>query len=529
MSNTSLPIFKTWVPEWLIRLTIFLVLLPALGIFALYFGNAAETAGYYGMEPGDVQYSVMIMYATLVTFLPLDDRFVKYLKPRQYFLIGIGLNTLTYLICANSRDIGVFMVCRFIQGIVCALFCSVCLNLIFSRLHATRMRVIGYAVFYGTLQVSIPGCAIFCSWLLYYFEFNILFYALIIIEIPGVILLLLTTNNVRFKKKFPLYQIDWVSYLFYTVMLCAGAYIFVYGQQLNWLDSPLVLQLMVVVGVTLVLFVVRQLHLKRPFINVSLFRFADFRNGLLLLMAYYIFKGTTGFAYAYLQGVAHVDPVHLTPVLLMNIAGIVTGMLLSSRFVLHGIAINKILIGGFMCLLLYHVQLYFLFSSTAATADFLLPMLLQGLGTGVLFVPIVLFTVSAVPAPLAGSVSFIGIAARFTGFCISIAVANYFQLFNKSIHYNRFRENITALNPAMNETMTGIQESIASNGQDAATVKLLSSGVLNRAVAEQVTLRAAMDYYSMMIWSLSVFIVLLAVLPSARRVMLHYRRKFIPY
>lgn len=529
MSNTSLPIFKTWVPEWLIRLTIFLVLLPALGIFAIYFSNAAETAGYYGMEPGDVHYSVVIMYATLITFLPLDDRFVKYLMPRQYFLTGIVLNTLTFLICANSRDITVFMICRFIQGIVCASFCSICLNLIFSRLHPTRMRIIGYTVFYGSLQVSIPGCAIFCSWMLQYFEFNMLFYALVLVEIPGVVLLLLTTNNVRFRKKFPLYQIDWVSYLFYTVMLCTAGYIFVHGQQLNWLDSSLLLQLMGVVGVTMALFIIRQLHLKRPFINIRLFRFADFRNGLLLLMAYYIFKGTTGFAYAYLQGVAGVDPVHFTPVLLMNIVGIIAGMLLSSRFILHGTAFNKMLIGGFMCLLLYHVQMYFLFSSTAATNDFLLPMLLQGLGTGVLFVPIVLFTVSAVPAPLAGSVSFIGIAARFTGFCISIAVANYFQLFNKSIHYNRFRENITVLNPAMNETMNNIQESIANNGQDAATVKALSSGVLNRAVAEQVTLRAAMDYYSMMIWALSVFILLLAVLPSARRVVLHYTRKFIPY
>ena len=529
MSNTSLPIFKTWAPEWLIRLTIFLVLLPALGIFALYFSNGAETAGYYGMEPADVQYSVMVMYATLVAFLPLDDRFVKYLKPRQYFLIGIGLNTLTFLICANTRNVSVFMVCRFIQGIVCAPFCSLCLHLIFSRLHVTRMRVIGYAVFYGSLQVAIPGCAIFCSWMLYYFEFNMLFYALIIVEIPGVILFLLITNNVRLRKKFPLYQIDWVSYLFYTVMLCVVAWIFVYGQQLNWLDSPLVLQLMALVAVTLVLFVIRQLHLKRPFINIRLFRFADFRNGLLLLMAYYIFKGTTGFAYSYLQGVGGLYPVHLTPVLLMNIAGIVAGMLISSRFILHGMVLNKILIGGFMCLLLYHVQMYFLFSSTAATTDFFLPMLLQGLGSGVLFVPLVLFTVSAVPAPLAGAVSFIGIAARFTGFCISIAVANYFQLFNKSIHYNRFRENITALNPAMDETINSIQASIANSGQDAATAKMLSSGMLNRAVTEQVALRAAMDYYGMMIWALSVFIVLLAVLPSARRAMLYYTRKFIPY
>lgn len=509
MSNAPLPVFKTWVPEWLIRLTIFLVLLPALGIFALYFSNSAETAGYYGMEPADVQYSVVIMYATLVTFLPLDDRFVRYLKPKQYFIIGVVLNTVTYLICAGSRSIPVFMVCRFVQGAVCAMFCSICLNLIFPRLQAARARAVGYSVFYGILQVSIPGCAIFCSWVLHYFDFNVLFYMLIAAELPGVVLLLLVMNNVRFRKKFPLYQVDWASYLFYTVALCTAGYIFIYGQKLNWLDNRQVWILSALTVLCLLLFILRQLHAKRPFINVRLFRFSGFRNGLLLLMAYYIFKGTTGFTYAYLQGVAGVDPIHLTPVYLTNIGGIAAGMLVSSRFILHGTNIRKLLIAGFFCLLLFHVQLYFLFSATAATRNFFLPLFLQGLGTGALFVPIVLYTVNSVPVHLAGSVSFIGIGARFMGFCTSIAISNYFQLFNKSVHYNRFREGITALEPA--------------------AAGMLRTGGLNKVIAEQVSLRASMDYYDMMIRALAVFILLLAFLPAAKGLIRRYGRPPVPH
>lgn len=527
--NNNLPIFKSWAPEWLVRSTIFLVLLPALVVFALYFSNIPETAGYYGMEPADVQYSVIMMYAALVTVLPIDDRFVKYFTPRQYFILGITMNTITYLICALTRNIAVFMVCRFIQGAVCAIFCSICLNLIFPRLHSARAKTIGYSIFYGALQVSIPGCAIFCSWLLHYFEFNMLFYSLIALELPGVVLLLLITNNVRFRKKLPLYQVDWVSYIFYTMMFCSIGYVFVYGQQLNWLDSPLVANLCVLIIVASILFVLRQFHLKRPFINLRLFRFANFRNGLLMLMVYYVFKGTTSFAYAYLQGTLGIDPVHLTPIWLINIAGIILGMFISSRFVLYGTAVREILIVGFSCLLLYHVQVYFLFSSVSSMDDFFLPFLLQGLGSGALFVPLVLFTVSSVPVKLAGSVSFLGIGFRFIGFCSSIAMANYFQLWNKSLHYNRFRENITAINPLVDGTNSSIRQSIALGGQDVATVQRLSTGVFNKMVSEQVALRASMDYYTMVIWALVVFILGLLFFPGAKKIILTFGRRFIPY
>ncbi|PYF75113.1 MFS transporter [Pedobacter nutrimenti] len=529
MSNSQLPMFKTWAPEWLIRSTIFLVLLPALAVFALYFSNTAETAGYYGMEPADVQYSSVMMYATLVTILPVDDRFVKYFTPRKYFILGITLNTITYLICALTKNIAVFMVCRFIQGAVCASFCSICMNLIFPRLHSARAKTIGYSIFYGALQVSIPGCALLCSWLLYYFNFNMLFYTLIVLEVPGVVLLLLITNNVRFRKKFPLYQLDWVSYIFYTIIFCAAGYVFVYGQQLNWLDSPQIVNLCLVILAAAALFIVRQFHLKRPFVNLRLFSFVNFRNGLLLLVAYYFFKGTTGFAYAYLQGILGIDPVHLTPIWIINIIGIVLGMFISSRFVLYGTSVKEILIAGFSCLLWYHVQMYFLFSSVSSTSDFFVPFFLQGLGSGALFVPIVLFTVSSVPAPMAGSVSFLGIGFRFIGFCTSISVANYFQLYNRSTHYNRFRANITELNPAMGETMSRIQRSIAMGGQDAKTVKDLSSGVLSKVVAGQVSLRASMDYYAAVIWAMVILILAILFVPQAKKVVISFRKRFIPY
>lgn len=529
MSSATLPLFKPWVPEWLIRVTIFLVLLPALGIFALYFSNGAETAGYYGMEPADVQYSVVLMYAMLVAFLPVDDRLVKYMKPRPYLLIGAVVNTLTCFICASSRNISVFMICRFIQGVMCAPFCSICLHMIFSRLRSDRARVIGYSVFYGSLQISIPGGALFCSWLLYYVEFNQLFYFLVLLEVPGILLLLMITNNVRLRKKFPLYQLDWPSAFLYAVLLCIAGYIFVYGQQLNWFSNPQLCWLLLIALISGTLFCVRQFSLKRPLLNLRLFRFAGFRNGLLLLVAYYVFKGTTGHVYAYLQGVLQVDPVHLTPVWVSNIAGIVAGVVVASRLVLNQTDTRRILCCGFLSLLLFHIWMYFLFSRVANTSQFLAPMWIQGFGTGALFVPIVMYVVGTVPAAMAGSVSFIGIAARFTGFCGSLAFANYFQLYARSIHYNKFREQFTDINPIRENVLEQFRQHFLANGRDMATARQLADGAARRLLQEQTGLRASMDYYGWMIIGLSVLITVIIAGPWVKQQVLRPRKAFTPY
>ena len=45
-----IPIFKSWVPEWLIKITLFIVLLPSLVLFFLPLANVNAAAGFiYGL------------------------------------------------------------------------------------------------------------------------------------------------------------------------------------------------------------------------------------------------------------------------------------------------------------------------------------------------------------------------------------------------------------------------------------------------------------------------------------------------
>ena len=94
-----IPVFKPWVPEWMIRGAIFIVILPCLLLFGLSTANANAAAGFYGIEPADVQYSMILFYAAVASFFALERRFFVYIATKEYFLVGIILQMVTSYIC----------------------------------------------------------------------------------------------------------------------------------------------------------------------------------------------------------------------------------------------------------------------------------------------------------------------------------------------------------------------------------------------------------------------------------------------
>lgn len=529
MSAIKIPVFKDWVPRWLAAIVIFTILLTSLFSFALYSSNAASAMGYYGIEPADVQYSIVLMYAAGVAFLALDFRIIKYITARRYLLLGLAANTMTYLVCFYTKDWGVFMICRFIQGIASALLCSIVLNMIFPRLHATRSRVVGYTIFYFGLQISIPICAIYCTLTVHYVDFNWLFYGLTILMLPVIALVLLTMNaQARFHKKLPLYQVDWMGYVLYTLFCLDIGFILVYGQKLNWFEHPLITGSCVIALFLVTVFLMREMRLKRPLINLRLFNSRNFTTGLLLLAAFYVLKGTTGILYQYLENVLGVDPMHLLPIWGANILGICLGMFVTSRFILEGKSLLNMIIAGFTLLALFYLYMLHTISTTGETYSFVFPLFAYGVSTGILFVPLVAFTLSSVPPAMAFNASLVGIFSRFIGFCASISINNYLQLYTKSSVREKVREMVTVINPQVSRTINSLQQAYAYAGNDVLRENAGSSAHLNKLLAQQILARSVKDYFDYMLIACIILIILLVLSSGMSSVVLRLRRGTIP-
>ena len=529
MQAHKIPVFKGWVSEWMARSVIFAILMTCLFSFGFY-SSPVAIMGYYGVQPTDVQYGMIVIYGSTVAFLALDFRIVKYFAPRKYLIMALAMNAICSVICFHSRNWTLFVICQFVQGITCALMSGIVLQLTFPRLQSTRARVIAYSLLYGSIQISVPFYSIYSSVVLHFYDFNCLFYGFNIILIALTFVVLLTMNSkARFTKKIPLYQVDWVGYLFYVSFILILGYILIYGRQLGWLDSPLIVLLSFGNVIILMLFVIRESKLKRPLINLQIFKVKNFVIGLLLLFSFYIFKGSTGLAYGYLEVILGMDPLSTIPIWIAVIVGTILSMFVTSRFVLMGFNLIRIIIAGFGFMALYYAYMILFVSVQGETISFILPMFIYGVATGVLFVPIVSFTSSAAPPKIALNASLVGIFARFTGFTASLALNNEIQLFSKSAVREKVRETLTETNPQLSVTLLDIQTTYTNAGSDIYTAKGVSGAYFNRLAGQQILARATRDYYDFMLVGLVVIIAILLFSPQIQKVVLRLRKGIIPY
>jgi len=178
---------------------------------------------------------------------------------------------------------------------------------------------------------------------------------------------------------------------------------------------------------------------------------------------------------------------------------------------------------GFGLMLIFHLWMRMLFSSEANETAFLVPLFIQGAGAGLLMSPLILYMVSAVPAQLGGMASATGVFFRFFGFCCSIAFINYYSLVKQRVHYDRFQQHITALDPIAVQKLSAYKQSFVAKGIAPEQAKIMADRLMHKTVVVQSQLRYAIDYYELISWCLLVIILLIAVYPYLNRTIVNVK------
>ena len=516
MSNAN-PVFKTWVPEWIIRLALLITVLPGIVLFALSVSNVSAAAGYYGINANDVQYSLIILYGSMTSFVVLEGRFFKYIASKQYMLIGVMLLITTCYLCYTTHSFLLLLAMRYLQGLLTCATVSITLTLMFNRLHTERSKEIAYSVVYCVLLCIIPLTTLITAAIIDTFDYNVIYKCAMYSYIPGAILLFVIMNNVRLNKKLPLYRLDWGSFIIYSTGLCLIGYVLIYGQQYNWLDDVRIWMRLLAIIVLVIIFIIRQLSLKKPYIYLAAFKQPKFILGTLLLFLFYIIRGSFGITTSFMGGVLGLDPIHIGYLLIYNIAGIILSVIIASRLILMKRPTRFIFILGFLILLVFHVWMCFVFTTQVDAVDLIIPLILQGMGAGMLMVPIILFIISNTPQQFGNTGSAVGIFVRFLGFSSSIALINFFQLFSQQDHYNRLQDQLTTLNTNAVQRIATYQQGLIGKGIAPEQAAKIANGLLNKSLTAQSQLKFSVDYYHWMSWLILGVILVIALFPSVNK------------
>ena len=382
--------FKSWIIEWDwgVSIALFLILLSALVQFGMFALTQNYMVAYWGAQPEDISYALLLTNAGIISILPVQFRFIRYFETRSYLLTNIILAIFLNLLCLHCDNIYFFFILRFLQGILVANTAACILLVIFSRISKEKSLAVGSAVFYGTILSNTVLIGIVAAFVVTTWDWKFTYYFLILFQLFILIIVLLLFKPVNGIKKYPLYQIDWPGFIFFSLAASAFGYLMIYGSKYYWFADLRIQLAGFIAIISTVLFLYRQLTVKRPLIQLAVFRSTNVVLGLCLLAIYYGGKDTINLIYNYAGNTLKWSTVQVMTLGCFNVAGIILFMIISTQIMVRNRnSIRALLCAGFSLMVFYHIWMYFLLTPDLALANLIFPVFLQGASSGLLFYP----------------------------------------------------------------------------------------------------------------------------------------------
>jgi DHA2 family multidrug resistance protein len=434
-----------------VRVSLIVIVFAAIAQFASFALIQAHVIPFYGAQSEDISFALQIAYAGVITTLPIQFRLVRYFNTRTYlltaFLIGIALN----LGCMYTQDLVLFAVIRFLTGVITCIIAGCMLIAIFSTLPEPKRMLVGVSLFFSLILTAGLIIGIGTSWIVERTNFTNVYYLLIGLQATAILLCILIFNSRPTSKPYPLYQIDWFGCIQFMFAATAAAFVMIYGPKRYWLTDPVILYAAIFAVVMTVLFLVRQSALKRPLIDLAVFGSGKFIFALMLMVLFFGVKDTINLLYGYSASILGWSSSDIVNSGLYNIAGVIAATFIAVKVILvKKQNLPKLLLAGFGVLFFYHLWVYQHLTPSLSLNDLRIPIFLQGFGCGLLFVPITIFCMAAVPQSTGMTGIIVCTYARFIAVLNSIAGFYTLQL----TYNNQFKHSFLSKLVPQSEALT---------------------------------------------------------------------------
>jgi DHA2 family multidrug resistance protein len=522
--------FKNWITDWqwALRIALFLILLSSLMQFGMFSLTQNYMIAYLGAQPEDISFALLLTYAGIISILPIQFRFLRYFEMRTYLLTNIILAILINCLCVNCQDINMFFVFRFLQGILVGNTAACALILIFTRLRSECAQAIGSAVFYGailanTVLIGLVGAIVVNS-----ADWKVTYYYLMGFQVLTVVIILLSFRSSSGHKPHPLYQIDWAGFIVFSCAAIAFAYTMIYGSKYYWFADKRILLSASITFSCVSLFIYRQSIIKRPLIHIKAFKYPNFIIGLCLLAIYYGSKDSINLVYNYVGGVLKWSTLQIISLALCNIAGMVGTLIISTQLTLakrH--STKRFLVMGFLIMAGYNAWIYFTMTPDLSFMDLLFPVILQGVASGLLFVPIIILTISSLPTETGTTGLVVAAYARFTASLNSFSGFYNLQLYFNQHYKEGFLGYLTPENFITAERLKNYQGVYTSKGFSANQAAALANVTLNQNLLQQTQLLTNRAVFISIALLLLAVAMLILMIPAMNKTLLHWNRRMV--
>ncbi len=400
--------------------------------------------GSLGVNADEISWTLTIYLVSSAIFMPLTGFFTARIGQKNYLLLSIAGFTIASALCGASTSLFEIVFFRFLQGVFGAalvpLSQAIMTSIYPDSERGKAMAIWGMGVMVGPILGPTLG-----GYLTELSNWRWIFY----VNVPiGLMALLLTWQVVPDTLKKPR-SMDWLGLFYVALAIGAGQYLLDRGNQQDWFNAlDIKIAALLSVG-GLIAFILHQFrHPTLMVFDLSVFRDRNFTVASLLLA---------------LMGIGMFGAMVLLPIMLegvLNYPVLTTGLVMAPRGIsgmFSMIVVGKItnyfdarwLIAIGIILSLLGIEGCTHYSENINQWWIIWPLLLQGFGLSMIFVPLSTVAFATLPAEKRADAAGVYSLMRTLGSSIGISVTITLFTRHTQIAWNYLNGFIQPYNPAV--------------------------------------------------------------------------------
>jgi EmrB/QacA subfamily drug resistance transporter len=370
-----------------------------------------------GISRAELEWTVAAYALTFASLLLTGGKLGDLLGRRLIFVIGLIVFTTSSLFCGLSSTGTELIAARAVQGVGAALMMPATLSII-SATFAVRERGMAIGVWAGVSAMALAIGPLLGGVITEHISWNWIFYVNVPIGVAAVVAAFLVVPESRDTSREQ--RLDLPGVLSSGIGLLAIVYALIEANQYGW-TSTRILVLLAVGAVSLVTFVLLEMHQRLPMLDLSLFRSGTFAGAnLVAILVTLAMFGIFVFFPIYMQTFLGWSPIQagaaLLPWTLMIVVFAPIAGKLSDRVGSRWLMAGGMSVVAVCCLLLSTVTLHSTFWNMVPA------FILGGLGMSFVMTPMSAAAMGAAPVNKAGVASGVLNTFRQVGVALGIGV-----------------------------------------------------------------------------------------------------------
>ena len=416
-----------------------------------------------------------------VIVLPITGWLSSFFGRRRYFAGSIALFTIASFFCGSAHTLNELVAWRILQGLGGGALLSTAQAILYEVFpreeYGAAMAIFGMGVMVGpTLGPTLGG------WITDALSWPWIFYINLPFGAFAFALSLTYVRDSRFQQRAG--RVDWPGLALLAIGIGALQTMLERGERLDWFESREIVALAVTSAAALATLVWHELRTEHPVIDFRILRGAKMAAGVLL-------GGVLGVC---LYATVFVLPVYLQTVL--GFSAQQTGMVilpgaLASAFTMATMArtVGKFdpritIAAGVLLFALAMVQ-WSRFTTLSGGGDFFWPLIVRGVGLGLVFVPLTNLALSDLPMHRIPQGTGLFNLMRQLGGSIGIALSATLLPRFEAVNRAALAEHVSRYDPIARERLASLANSMASHGASPAVAQSQALAIVARQVERQ--------------------------------------------